>query len=468
MMLMRTRVAVALAGTLCLVLAACGSRLDHDTIVRAAPAAGAGTGVGADGQGGVASGDGLRGGVDGSGPGADGPGKASGPGAGTAAGSSGRAGGAGGSNGGPGGGRSGGPPLVIGTIGSFSGGTADLLGPGARAVKAWAADINSKGGVGGRQVKVIARDDGGEPGRAKAAMRQLVEEDKVVAVVGAMAITETITSWRGYVEDKGVPVIGGFCGIEGWEGPVMFRHCPAQPTVVFGTAKLGAAYARSKALGGLFCSEVDACTTVEKQLFNEGYAKRAGLDPRYQAKISLFQTDFTAECIQARDRGVGLLWVAGDAGTISRVAASCNRQNYRPQFISPAGAMSADTVTKPGLGDIVVGAPVFPFAGVSTPAASEFAAVWKRYGGGSAPNAAAADGWVAAQLFEKAVRSAGGDISRASLIKATRGLRNERLGGLTVPLNFGPRGTTDVKCIYFMRGSGGKWAAPKGDKPTCW
>lgn len=98
--------------------------------------------------------------------------------------------------------------------------------------------------------------------------------------------------------------------------------------------------------------------------------------------------------------------MVGDAGTIARVAASCNRQNYHPQFISLGGALSADSVSKPGLGDMVVGTPVFPFAGLSTPAFRAFDAVWKRYGGGSAPNAAAADGWSSAKLFALGARSA--------------------------------------------------------------
>lgn len=473
----RNQVVVAVVATLSLLLAACGSRLDHETVMRAAASSGAGSEV-ASGELGAAPGEGLGDGsvnAPGNATGEPGQSDADAPGA-TASsqrrGQSGSPGGSGGGDGDDGGtedNASGGPPIVLGTVGAYSGGTAELLAPGARALQAWAAATNADGGINGRQVKVIVRDDGGDPGRSKAAMQQLVEQDKVDAVVAAMAVSETVNAWRGYVEDKGVPVIGGLCGISGWENsPVLFRQCPAQPTLVFGTAKLGATYAEGKALGGLFCTEVNACTTVEKQLFDQGYAKKAGLDPRYRARISLFQTDFTAECMQARDNGVELLWVVADAGVISRVAESCSRQNYNPQFISLAGALNPDTVTKRGLGDMVVGAPVFPFAGISTPAAREFQDTWERHGGESEPNAAAADGWTAANLFEKAANAVKGDISRSSLITALRGLRDERLGGLSVPLNFGPRGTNDVKCIYYMQGSDGKWTAPKGDKTTCW
>lgn len=469
----RNRRLAALVATLTLLLASCGTRLDHEEIVRAAAGSGAGSGIG-DGFGGAEDGTPL--GEDGVALGAPGgdadPGQ---PGAGKP-GSGGQSrrpdAGTNGTSGTPGkgtnGGQSGGPPIVIGNIGTYSGGSSDPWGPGARAVQAWAADINAKGGLKGRQVKVIVMDDQMNPGRARSQMKSMVEEHKIVAVVGAMTNDEQLNAWRGYVEEKGVPVIGGSCQ-PAWEGsPVLFRQCPSTRTVVFGTAKLGAKHGKGNKLGGLFCTESDACSAVEKQLFDDGDAKRAGLDPRYRGRISVFGTDYTSECIQARNSGVELLLVAADAGTVARVASSCRRQNYTPQFLELSSTVQLDTVTKPGLNDVLVGMPVFPFTGLSTPAYREFDAVWKRYGGGKAVAPASALGWASAKLFEKVAKAAGGDISRESLLKQLRGVKGERLGGLTAPMTFGPKGAVDTNCVFFMRGNNGKWAAPNGDKPFCW
>jgi branched-chain amino acid transport system substrate-binding protein len=456
----RSKGAAVVVTALCLVLAACGSRLDHDAIVGASAGTGTSAGDGVTGaDGGVATGgpgtaDGQPGATGSAVPGA-GPGQTAGAAAtnGPAAGAKPAAGG----------------PIVIGTIGTYSGGAADALGPGARALQAWAATVNGKGGLSGRQVKVIVMDDGGDPGRAKSEMQQLVEQDNVVAVVAAMGTTETVNAWKGYAESKGVPVIGSECGAE-WSqaSPVFFRQCPSAEALTFGTARIGAQFGKGKTFGGLFCSETSSCSAAEQQLFTNGDAQKAGLNPVYDAKISVFQTDFTSQCLQARNDGVQLLMVIADSGTVNRVASSCNRQNYNPQFLQLSATVAGDTVTKTGLGDMLLGMPVFPFAGLATPAFQEFDAAWKRYGGGAAASAAASLGWTSAKLFEKAATSAGGDISRAGLIKALRGLRGERLGGLTVPLTFGPQGTANVNCIYFMRGANGSWTAPDADKPECW
>lgn len=462
----RRRIAAALFAAVSLVLAACGTRLDHGAIVSAAG------GMGTQGDGGLGVQDG---GAAGDVPGAQkGPGATKGPGGKAGAngdGVTGRGPSAGGGTPGERGGDRGpsgdGKPIVIGTVGAYSGPGGTALAQGARALQVWGAYINAKGGVDGHPVKVIVMDDGGDAAKARSLMKELVEERDAVAVVSAMTVVETLNSWRKYVEEKRVPVVGGSCGPEWTASPMLFRQCPASPEQIFGTALLGAKFGASKQFGGLFCSETESCTFVENELFNKGGAKRAGLDPRYQARISVFQADFTAECIQAQNSGVKLMMVVADPGTVERVASSCRRQGFTPQYLQIASTLRADAVSRPGLGNMVAGMSVFPFAGLSTPASQEFVAAWKRYGGGQAPGPAAAQGWASAKLFEKAAAS-GADITRASLVKALRALQGERLGGLTTPMTFGANGPTDVKCMFYMRGSGGRWSAPQGDKPVCW
>lgn len=361
-----------------------------------------------------------------------------------------------------------GAPIVIGTVGAYSGPGGAALAQGARALQVWAASVNANGGIKGRKVQAIVMDDGGDAAKARSLMKELVEDRKAVAVVAAMTVVETLNSWKDYVHQKGVPIVGGSCGPEWTQAPLLFRQCPASPEQIYGTALVGAKHGKSKKFGGLFCSETQSCTFVERELFDRGGAKRAGLEPLYRARMSVFQADYTAECIQARNAGVELFMVIADPGTVERVASSCRRQRFTPEFLQISTTMRADAATKPVFGDVLVGMPVFPFAGLSTPGFRAFDAAWKRFGGGQPPGPAAAQAWAAAKMFEKAAGSARGDISRATVTAALRGFRNERLGGLTVPLNFGAKGTADVPCTYYMKAAGGRWSAPQGDKLLCW
>ena len=65
-------------------------------------------------------------------------------------------------------------------------GPASALGLGMqKGLNAAFDEINAKGGVHGRKLKLISVNDGYEPDRAIAATKKLIEEDKVFALIGA-------------------------------------------------------------------------------------------------------------------------------------------------------------------------------------------------------------------------------------------------------------------------------------------
>jgi urea transport system substrate-binding protein len=75
-------------------------------------------------------------------------------------------------------------PIMIGAVLPFSGGV-ELYGAQAKlGLDLAAADINAAGGILGRPVEIVYRDDGTRPNIAAEAARKIVEEDGVLAVVG--------------------------------------------------------------------------------------------------------------------------------------------------------------------------------------------------------------------------------------------------------------------------------------------
>jgi branched-chain amino acid transport system substrate-binding protein/urea transport system substrate-binding protein len=75
-------------------------------------------------------------------------------------------------------------PIKIGAVLPFSGGV-ELYGEQARlGLELAASDINAAGGILGRPVEVVFRDDGTRPNIASESARKAVEEDGVLAVVG--------------------------------------------------------------------------------------------------------------------------------------------------------------------------------------------------------------------------------------------------------------------------------------------
>jgi branched-chain amino acid transport system substrate-binding protein len=91
-------------------------------------------------------------------------------------------------------------------------GAAAALGQGMRAgIGAAFDEVNKKGGVSGRKLKLISVDDGYEPDRSIAMTKKLIEEDKVFALVGPVG-TPTAAAAQPIATAAKVPFIGAFTG----------------------------------------------------------------------------------------------------------------------------------------------------------------------------------------------------------------------------------------------------------------
>ncbi|WP_426419869.1 ABC transporter substrate-binding protein [Bradyrhizobium genosp. A] len=74
-------------------------------------------------------------------------------------------------------------------------------------------EINAKGGIHGRRLQLISRDDGYDPDRSVAQTLQLIEDDKVFALIGAVG-TPTAMATIPITSARNVPFIGPFSGAE--------------------------------------------------------------------------------------------------------------------------------------------------------------------------------------------------------------------------------------------------------------
>ena len=71
--------------------------------------------------------------------------------------------------------------------------------------------INAAGGIHGRQLRLIAADDGYEPTRTVVAMKQLIEKDQVFGIVGNVG-TPTAVAAIPYALDQRTLFFGAFTG----------------------------------------------------------------------------------------------------------------------------------------------------------------------------------------------------------------------------------------------------------------
>ena len=91
-------------------------------------------------------------------------------------------------------------------------GPASALGLGMKiGLDAAFAEINAKGGVHGRKIKLISVNDGYEPDRSIAATKKLIEDEKVFGLIGPVG-TPTSAATQPIATAANVPFIGAFTG----------------------------------------------------------------------------------------------------------------------------------------------------------------------------------------------------------------------------------------------------------------
>ncbi len=82
--------------------------------------------------------------------------------------------------------------IKVGAILAVTGPAAFLGAPEAKTLEMMVEDINKKGGIKGKKIELIIKDSGASPEKAFSFAKQLIEEDKVLAIIGPSTSGETM------------------------------------------------------------------------------------------------------------------------------------------------------------------------------------------------------------------------------------------------------------------------------------
>ena len=106
-------------------------------------------------------------------------------------------------------------PIKVGAIFAVTGGASFLGVPEQNTAEMFVEKINHSGGVNGHQIQLIVKDSGGSPEKALSLAKQLINEEKVLAIIGPSTSGETLQ-------------IKGLCQ----EGKTLLLSCAAAETIV--------------------------------------------------------------------------------------------------------------------------------------------------------------------------------------------------------------------------------------------
>jgi len=111
--------------------------------------------------------------------------------------------------------------IKIGNTMPYSG-PASAYGAIGKAETAYFNMINEQGGINGRKINFITRDDGYSPPKTVEVVRKLVEEDQVLFIFNPLG-TPPNTAIQGYLNDNKVPQLFVATGADKWNDP---KHFP--------------------------------------------------------------------------------------------------------------------------------------------------------------------------------------------------------------------------------------------------
>jgi len=330
-------------------------------------------------------------------------------------------------------------PIVIGTVGTTSGVLGDVYGSGFKTLKAWVAGINAAGGINCHPVKHLLADDGADPARHQALVRQFVEQEKVIALVWQAAALSAGASKDYEIQNK-VPVVSQDGGMfYFYDTPVHFPIGANGDVLQRVTVEAGAQVAipqGKKKAAVITCQEIEYCSVADKVFPDQ--AKQSGFDVVYQAKATLTQPDYTSQCLSARNAGAEVFLTAFDGATDQRIMASCIKLGYRPVLVASSNQQSQDWLTDPNMEGAVVGSSFLPWFLAENAAIAEYQATVKKYSPGSPFEASGIGAWAAAKSFEHIARVIGkGDVpSKEKIFEGAYALNGDDLGGLVYPMRF--------------------------------
>jgi branched-chain amino acid transport system substrate-binding protein len=334
------------------------------------------------------------------------------------------------------------------------------VGDGMQAYFAYVNDV--EGGVYGRKIKLIVADDHYNPPDTVEVTRRLVEQDQVFAIIGALG-DETHGAVMQYLQDNGVPDMFIASGVHRFTEPPVKTRFGGIPDYQVEGRMLGTYVAKNyngKKIGVLRENNeygVDGFNGLNMGL--EGSDVQIIADEKCEATTA----DVTAQTQRLKNAGAEVvISVAGPVGSASLVQVArsilawdvpilVSGVDASDIFIALAGAENAE-----GVISVVFGHQIYE---TELPGVQKHVEIIKKYAPNVEPSNFTLYGATIAELMVEALKRAGPDLTRESLVDAAESIRDWTCSVCLTPVNMSPTDHRPFEIEMYNKVEGGKWVA---------
>jgi len=343
------------------------------------------------------------------------------------------------------------PPIVLGQSCALSG-PAKNLGLEMRAgLLAAFSQINDTGGVRGREITLISRDDGYEPDRAVKNTNSLIYDDHVFALIGAVG-TPTSKAVAPIVADSRIPFFAPFTGAEFLRKPFKRYVINVRASYFQEMEKLTSYLIDKRKVSRIACFY---------QNDSYGYAGLKGIEialaKRGMELVSKGSYERNTVAVMGglkdirREKPEAIVLVGAYSACAEFIKLSQNRISGDVVYcnISFVGTESLREALG-GYGEDVIVSQVVPSPyDIEMPLVHDFLKAMGKYQHDSSIGFTSLEGYIAGRLFAKIAMEVKGKFTREKFIETMETVGYFDLGG--VVLLFGPNDHQGMDTIYLTR-----------------
>ncbi|MFF1691041.1 MULTISPECIES: ABC transporter substrate-binding protein [unclassified Streptomyces] len=345
--------------------------------------------------------------------------------------------------------------IKIGAWYPLTGALASFGIPERAGVDAYFKSVNARGGVNGRKIDWIVKDNANDPQQTVQLARQLVDQDGVVAIVATNGTSQTQATFPFVLEQSKVPVLNPLGGDASWYEPARDGLFGLQTLYEDQAAALGDWVMRDGAKRVLVVhSDPAAFVNVAKVI---GPAARK-TDPSAQVKrlsVKYQTTDYSpviSKVKAAKPDAVVLILTAAETASYLKEA---KLQGVTAPVYGYAPVAAQATLTLGGnAAEGLKALQLVKSPNDDDPAIKEFRTAMQKYERGQPADFITLWGWEAAKAFVEIAKTIHGPVTSESLTRAYKNARHVDTGVGPV-LNYGDGqhlGTRDLQKVVVKNG----------------
>jgi branched-chain amino acid transport system substrate-binding protein len=317
------------------------------------------------------------------------------------------------------------------------------------------AEVNAKGGVHGRKLELISRDDGYDPDRSVLQTFRLIDEDKVFALIGAVGTPTSLVTVP-IAKAQNVPMIGPFTGAG-------FLREPDLNNVV----NIRASYAAEAEAWVKHLTEDRHIKRIAIFYQDDSYGRdglagvKLALEKRGMALAAEATYERSTKAVASAMRALKraepeAVVMVGTYAPCAEFIKLARQSGFNPAFvnISFVGAVAlAQELGREGEGVIVSQVVPFPWD-ASIKVVADYQAAQRLLDPELEPDFVSLEGYLSGRLAAAALEMAGPDPSREGLLRVINEVGQFDIGGYHLTLG---RGTHEAAADVFLtliRGDG--------------